>query len=206
MTRPLERQRKTKNPCPVCQLHPERCLCAFIPRLELRTRLALVIHVRELKRTTNTGRLALQALPNSQMIVRGEAGEKLDLSPLLLPEYESYVLFPSEDAVDIEDLRPQKPVQLIVSDGNWRQASKINTRHPEIAHLPRVKISAENTARYHLRKEHFAEGLATLEAIALAFRILEGDAVGDSLAALYERKLTATLQGRGVIPSASKTE
>lgn len=160
--------------------------------------MSLIIHAKEMKRTTNTGRLALQALTNSQMIVRGSTTERVDLSSLLDPNYETYVLFPSDDALNLEDLQPQKPVQLIVSDGNWRQASKLNTRHPELGHLPRVKIGAANTAKYHLRKEHFSEGLSTLEAIALAFRIVEGEAVGDSLLALYHKKLTATLEGRGV--------
>lgn len=195
------RQRKTLDPCPICRLHRQRCICDSIPKLDLKTRVSLIIHAKELKRTTNTGRLALHALVNSQMHIRGNTTERLDLSSLLVPDYETYVLFPSEDALELETIRPQKPVQLIVTDGNWRQASKLNTRHPEIAHVPRVKISAENMARYHLRKEHFPEGLATLEAIALALRVIEGDAVGESLMALYHKKLTATLQGRGVIPS-----
>ncbi len=135
------------------------------------------------------------------MFVRGRDKERLDLSSLLVPEYDTYVLFPSEDALNLEDIKPQQPIQLIVTDGNWRQASKLNTRHPELSHLPRVKISAKNVARHHLRKEHFCEGLSTLEAIAMAMRIIEGDVIGDSLQALYQRKLTATLQGRGVIPS-----
>lgn len=196
---PLTRKRKTLDPCPICFLHRERCICASIPKLDLKTRVSLVIHYKELKRTTNSGRLAVQALVNSGMSIRGETSGRVDLSSLLSPDYESYVLFPSEDAVNLEDLRPVKPVQLIVTDGNWRQASKLNTRHPELAHLPRVKINSENTARHHLRREHFPEGLSTLEAIALALRVLEGDAVGDSLMALYHKKLTATLQGRGII-------
>lgn len=159
----------------------------------------MIIHAKELKRTTNSGRLAIQALVNSEMYIRGNTTDKLDLSSLLVPEYESYVLFPSDDAISLEDIKPQKPIQLIVTDGNWRQASKLNTRHPELSHLPRVKISAANTAQYHLRKEHFSEGMSTLEAIALAFKIIEGDVVGDSLLALYNKKLTATLQGRGVL-------
>lgn len=195
----LNRQRKTKEPCQKCFLHKERCICSFIPSLNLKTRLSLVIHAKELKRTTNTGRLAVHALVNSEMLVRGESQEALDLSSLLSSDYESYVLFPSEDAVDLEHLKPTKPVQLIVSDGNWRQASKLNTRHPEISHLPRVKISAANLASHHLRKEHFPEGMATLEAIALAFRVLEGETVGDTLLDLYIKKLNATLLGRGVL-------
>lgn len=140
------------------------------------------------------------------MHVRGRTSDRLDLSSILSPAYENYVLFPADDAMNLEDLNPTKPVQLIVSDGNWRQASKLNTRHPELSHLPRVKISAANTARYHLRKEHFNEGLSTLEAIALAFRTLEGEKVGESLMALYQRKLKATMQGRGLIGPSSNLE
>jgi DTW domain-containing protein len=164
--------------------------------------LSLVIHAKELKRTTNTGRLALHALVNSEMHIRGGLEKRLDLSPLLSPEYDSYVLYPSPDAVEIDQLKPQKPVQLIVSDGNWRQASKINTRHPELRHLPRIKVNLQQPALHHLRKEHFSEGLSTLEAIALALAGLEGETVGESLMALYRAKLSATLIGRGMAPSA----
>lgn len=197
MDKPFTRKRKTVDPCPTCLLHRERCICDSIPKHDLKTRVSLIIHAKELKRTTNTGRLALHALVNSAMYVRGQSTERLDLSSLLVPEYESYVLFPSDDALNLEDIKSQKPIQLIVTDGNWRQASKLNTRHPELSHLPRVKIGSANTARYHLRKEHFSEGLSTLEAIALALRIIEGEEVGDSMLALYQKKLMATLQGRG---------
>lgn len=200
MSKAATRKRKTVDPCPICFLHRQRCICSEIPKLNLATRLSLIIHAKELKRTTNTGRLALQALVNSEMHIRGESHERLDLTSMLNPNYESYVLFPSEDALDLEDIKPEKPIQLIVTDGNWRQASKLNTRHPELSHLPRVKISSKNTSLYHLRKEHFSEGMATLEAIALAFGIIEGSVVGNSLMDLYQKKLTATLQGRGQLP------
>lgn len=200
MSKIVARKRKTLDPCPICYLHRQRCICSEIPKLNVPTRLSLIIHAKELKRTTNTGRLALHALVNSEMYVRGQSNERLDLSAMLDPNYESYVLFPSDDALDLEDIKPQKPIQLIVTDGNWRQASKLNTRHPELSHLPRVKISSKNTALYHLRKEHFSEGLATLEAIALAFGVIEGSEVGNSLMELYQKKLKATLKGRGQLP------
>lgn len=203
--RPLDRKRKTSDPCPTCLLHRERCICALIPKLDLKTKVSLIIHAKELKRTTNTGRLALHALLNSEMIVRGDGREKRDLSHLLSPEFESYVLYPSADAIDVESLKPRTRVQLIVSDGNWRQAGKINTRHPELKHLPRIKIGRENMARHHLRKEHFREGLSTLEAIALVMAVIEGEAVGQGLMALYQAKLQATLKGRGWRPFADRS-
>jgi DTW domain-containing protein len=179
-------------------MHLDRCICNFIPKLDLKTRLSLIIHHRELKRTTNTGRLATLALKNSEMIIRGKDHAPLDLSTILSERYESYILYPSQDAVDIESLRPLKPVHLIVSDGNWRQASKLHRRHKELSHLPLVKISEKNLSEHHLRKEHFDHGFSTLEAIAIAFGIFEGEGVRKDLLKLYQKKLTATRQSRGL--------
>ena len=134
-SRPTQRQRKTKDPCAVCFLHKDRCICHAIPLLDLQTRVCLVIHAKELKRTTNTGRLALQALKNSEMHVRGEGKEKLDLSEILDPVYQPLLLYPSDDAVELDAdfvASLKKPVLLIVPDGNWRQASKVHHRHQEL--------------------------------------------------------------------------
>ncbi|MBL7669748.1 MAG: DTW domain-containing protein [Bdellovibrionaceae bacterium] len=197
----ISRQRKTKNPCQICFLHQDLCICAVIPRLTLATRIVLVVHAKELKRTTNTGRLAMHALVNSEMIVRGQNKVPVDLTPLLQDTYETFLFYPSEEAVELSEIvsvARSKPIQLIVPDGNWRQASKVSTRHPELAQVPRVKISEKNLASYHLRKEHFAEGLSTLEAIAKALGLIEGSMVGDQLLRLYQAKLKATMLGRGL--------
>lgn len=197
--RACNRKRKTRNPCPRCSLHTARCICALIPKLNLRTKLSLIIHAKEMKRTTNTGRLAIEALSNSEMVIRGESHHRVDLSHLITPEYESYVLYPADGAIDLEMVKSLKPIQLIVADGNWRQAGKVNQRHPELKGLPRIKISQSNLAKYHLRKEHFSEGFSTLEAIAIAFGAIEGDEVGSSLMSLYQAKLKATAEGRGLV-------
>lgn len=197
----LTRQRKTKEPCPGCRLHQAHCICDLIPKLTLKTRVCLVVHYKELKRTTNTGQLAIQSLINSEMRVRGEHGKPaLDLTDLLSEEYRTVLFFPSEDAVELDDnfiRQSSKPLQLIVPDGNWRQASKVHGRHPELKNLPRVKISKPNLASQHLRAEHFAEGMSTLQAIAQALGAIEGQAAVEPLEKLYQAKLAKTLLGRG---------
>ncbi len=92
------------DPCPGCRLHLERCICRFIPALDLKTKLTLVAHNRELKRTTSTGHLAVKALLNSELHIRGKENAPLDLSSILTDQYETYVLYPSTDAVPIENL------------------------------------------------------------------------------------------------------
>lgn len=204
------RLRKTKSPCGVCGLRTELCLCAEIAPLELSTRLSLVIHAKELKRTTNSGRLAVAALKNAEMYVRGQGREKLDLSALAATHtYHPVLFYPTDDAVELSSAwlaEVDKPIHLIVPDGNWRQASKVHVRHPELSSLPRVKISVVNPAAHHLRREHFAEGMSTLEAIARAIEVLEGPEAAGPLFDLYRRKLGATLLGRGIKTSLLPSE
>ena len=182
-------------------MNPSLCFCARIPQLSFATRVVLVVHAKELKRTTNSGRLATEALVNSEVRVRGEGREPLDLSDVVKSDYHSLLFYPADNAVE---LTPElattlpRPIQLIVPDGSWRQAAKVHTRHPELAGVTRVMISRPNLARHHLRKESSEYGMSTLEAIAQVLAVLEGPERAAPLFELYREKLSATLKGRGV--------
>lgn len=198
----IQRLRKTKDPCSVCYLHKERCICHLIPALQLSTRVCLVIHAKELKRTTNTGRLALKALLNSEMRVRGENRMDLDLSDLLTETHATWLLYPSEDALELNETLVKscaKPIQLIVPDGNWRQAGKVHYRHKELRSVQRVCVKKiiSKIPQKDMRTETKADGMATLEAIAQALRVIEGESVFEALMRLYNAKKMQTLLGRG---------
>src|SRR3989338_2262880 len=197
------RKRKPKDPCQICFLHIDRCICDSIPNLTLKTKITLVIHTKELKRTTNTGRLAIKALTNREMRIRGLDHEAMDLRDLFTPNYRTLLFYPADDAIELTKdlvLESDLPIQLIVPDGNWRQASKVHYRHPELKDIPRVKISTPNLATAHIRPETTEAGMATLEAIAAALGIIEGEAVKLELMKLFNKKLDATLLGRGIFP------
>ncbi len=178
------------------------CICDSIPRVDLQTKVCLIVHVNELKRSSNTGRLALRALVNSEMRVRGKTREPLDLSDLLTHRYRTFLFYPSADAVELDNelvAQDRMPIQLIVPDGTWRQASKVHSRHHELKDVPRVKISTPNLSKFHLRAQHRPEGMATLQAIAHALGVIEGDLVKAQLMKLYDAKLERTLIGRGLL-------
>lgn len=192
----------TAGRCAVCEAPPTRCFCHAIPRLDLRTRICLVIHHRELARRSNTGLLALRALANSELRVRGERRETLDLTDLLTPTYRTFLFYPSEDAQELERelvLREPTPIQLIVPDGTWRQARKLYTRHRELREVPRLMVGAPREPPLQLRAQSRPERMATLQAVAHALGIIEGDAVGMALMRLYQAKVESTLIGRGVL-------
>ena len=52
-------------------MHAAACVCEGMVPLELETRVVLVMHYKELPKTTATGPLALAALGNSELHVHG---------------------------------------------------------------------------------------------------------------------------------------
>ena len=178
------------------------CLCDAVPRIELRTKICLIIHHRELSRSSNTGLLAVRALVNSEVRIRGEGRATLDLKDVLSSQYRTFLFYPTNDAVELDKalvMQEHTPIQLIVPDGTWRQARKIHTRHPELKDLPRVKISTPNHSIFQLRAQSRPEGMATLQAIAHGLAVIEGDVVGAQLMKLYQAKIERTLRGGGIL-------
>jgi DTW domain-containing protein len=199
----MKRQSTRSERCQTCGVSATACLCDVVPRIDLRTKVCLVIHHRELSRRSNTGLLAIRALINSEVRVRGEQRARLDLEGLLTRQYRSFLFYPSADAVELNQalvMQEATPIQLLVPDGTWRQARKINSRHPELRDLPRVKISTPNNSIFQLRAQSRPERMATLQAIAEGLGVIEGDRVRAQLMKLYQAKIDRTLKGRGILP------
>src|ERR1051325_1395621 len=96
-------RRRIQESCPICYMNRLFCICDALPALALATRICLVIHTNELKKSSNTGRLALRALTNSEMRVRGGLGAPLDLSDLLSARYRTMLFYPAKDAVELNE-------------------------------------------------------------------------------------------------------
>ena len=172
------------------------CICALVPALAPRTRVALLVHYREARKPTNTGLLAARALAGSTIGIIGDRDRPLEL-PIVRPGERGALLFPADDAVPITEVAADV---LVVPDGNWRQASKLRARVPGLAELPCVTLPDAPPTAYRLRAQPRTGGLATLEAIAHALRVLEGErgpAIADALLALMRAMVERTLASRG---------
>ena len=176
------------------------CMCQHMVPLELETRLVLIMHYKELPKTTATGPLALAALENSELYVHGRRGQPVELDHLHDDERRVLVLFPQEGACALsESFRDDdpRPVTLLVPDGSWHQASRMPKRIAAVARAQPVTLPPGPATRWGVRKETHPSGLATFEAIARALGYLESNAVRLQLEGLFERMVTATYQNRG---------
>jgi DTW domain-containing protein YfiP len=160
--------------CSGCFLKPALCMCALLPSIATRTRVALALHKMEHGKSTNTGRLAARCLQSCEVFA---FGYDLPVLPARVwPEgHTPVVLFPLASAKPIADFRGQDKLCLIVLDANWRAANRMRKRFAE-QNIPFASCPPTSSI-YRLRAEPSATGLSTLEAIAAALQALEGGSV-----------------------------
>lgn len=171
--------------CGDCRLPLGLCVCADLPTLAVRTRLLVVLHPREAISSSNTGRLAARMLEGA--LVRARARDAAAPTPPL-PEGRRLTLFPREGArvLGPEDALGD-PVVLMVPDGTWPAARRMMGRDRDLASGEIVTLPPAGESRYRLRCSAREGALCTLEAIAVAMGILEGEHVKSALLAALDR-------------------
>jgi DTW domain-containing protein len=166
--------------CPRCLYQTHVCLCASIPRLDNPTRVVIVRHHLERHRSSNSGRLAHLALANSEIVDHGGTG------PASLPNLAgAYLLYPlGEPTHAVQEPRPK---QLIVLDATWSQARRMYRKLAAVRGLPILHVPDDgNRVVARLREAPAAGMVSTIEAIARALRLLDGDAFATPLEQLYD--------------------
>ena len=157
------------------------------------------MHHRERYKTTNTGRLAAEALENSEVLLRGLPGKILKLEDYISEPEKCLFLFPHDESVDLATLPTEELKsynQLVVPDGNWGQAQRVGMREPLVKKMKWVKLPPGPLSNYLLRKEPMPEGMATMEAIARCLGIVEGPEIQEYLEHVFNTMVQRTLKTR----------
>lgn len=190
--------------CDRCVMRPDLCICTLIPSLNLKTRVCFVTHYREIIKTTNTAKLALLSLVNSEQVVRGLREKPISPHHWVKENYHSLVLIPSPDSIELSRDFVQalgKPVQLIVPDGTWNQSRKVAQREIGLRELQRVKLPMGAPSLYRLRHSPHLEDLSTFEAVSRALGIIEGEETERTLMTIFEQMIERVLWTRGKLRS-----
>jgi DTW domain-containing protein len=155
------------------------CLCADVPTIATRTRIVIVRHHHEQFRSSNSGRLANLALTNSAIIDHGGSGGPAQLADL----DGAWLLFPEGEAMLTAPVPP--PKTLIVLDATWSQARRMYRKIDALRGLPLLRLPDEPMPQARLRQSPGPGRVSTIEAIARALRLLEGDEMATPLEQLF---------------------
>lgn len=179
--------------CQRCWILQAHCICAEVPTVPTRTEVLVVRHERESWKSTGTARIAALAMPNLRILDFGE-----DAEPALsaLPSEVaggSHLLFPTDASAPFVDVK-----RLVVIDGTWRQTRRMYTKLPALHGVPKLALPEKQTKVLRLRESKFEAGRSTLEAIAEAIALLEGEDVAAPLHALHADYVEHVFRARGV--------
>jgi DTW domain-containing protein len=171
------------------------CLCAQIPTIATRTEVVIVRHHLEQWRSSNSGRLAHLALSNSVIVDHGGVGGPAVLPPLA----GAWLVYPEGEPRVIAPAPP--PRQLIFLDATWSQARRMFRKLGALRGLPILRLPEAPMPAARLRESPGEGRVSTIEAIARALRLVEGDAAATALEQLFDLAVArAAASGRNLPP------
>src|SRR5262249_2138201 len=129
--------------------------------------------------SSNSGRLAHLALPNSEIVEYGGPTGVAVLPPL----GGAHLVFPEGEPATAAPVPP--PAQLVVLDASWSQARRMFHKLPARRGLPILRLPDAPMPAARLRESPAPGRVSTIEAIARALRLVEGEAVAAPLEALF---------------------
>jgi DTW domain-containing protein YfiP len=165
--------------CPRCLFPLRTCLCAHVPALAPRTRVVIIRHETEIFRASNSGRLAHLALAGSAIIDHG--GQLPDVE--LTDRDGAWLLYPEGEVAHAAPVPP--PRTLVVLDGTWAQARRMYRKLDTLRGLPMMRLADAPMPEARLRASPAPGRVSTIEAIARALRLLEGDDMAAPLEQLF---------------------
>ena len=187
--------------CELCRLPKPLCVCMMAPRIKVKTHLTLVIHTKEWKRSSNTGRFVPLAVEGARIAFHGREDHRLsdeDIHPYGSP----IVLFPGCGAKpltrDVVDSLPQ-PTTLVVPDGNWNQANHMMRRLPTLMKAPVYQLPGPEPGLRRMRRNIFEDRMSTFEAVVQALALFEGPEIEDPLLDFFRTAVDRMLMLRGKI-------
>jgi DTW domain-containing protein len=173
--------------CSGCGLTAGMCICASHARLESSIAISVVMTRSEARSASNSARLLQLWLPHVALHVYGRAGARTD-PEALVARPGSALLFPgAAPGVPL----PSDVRHLIVPDGTWTQARRIERRCFATSGLPLISLDGNWPSAYGLRRGREGAGsepcassdgssnagsyakLCTFEATALALGLLD---------------------------------
>lgn len=178
--------------CPVCGTRPDLCICAELPSLRTRCRFVFVQHSAELRKPTNTARLACRVLSDA-VVVPWER-----TNPPAVAE-SAILLYPFPDAPLLEPIDMTENVQVFVPDGTWNQTGRIANELRRRGATPR-RLLEEGMPAWRIRTATEPDRVSSGQAVAAALGVAGDATASNALAEALSEAARRILSMRGLTP------
>jgi DTW domain-containing protein YfiP len=139
------------------------------------------MHPKEFKKVKNgTGHMTHLLLKNSELFVGVDFTNHNRINEII-KEYESFVLYPSKDALNLSTTTPklQKKMALFIVDATWSCSLKILRDSKNIQMLPSVSFTTSKLSQFKIKQQPQDFCLSTIESTLCILELLDKYGIED---------------------------
>ena len=164
-----------REKCYECYRPKSSCMCKHFEHIDTETKFIILMHPKEFKKVkNNTGHFTHKSLRNSELFIGIDFSNHRRINEII-DTHESYILFPSEDAVDLTSSNPQKsekPLAIFLIDSTWACTKKIFTQSKNLSSLKHMSFTTDKKSEYEIKVQPEENYLSTIESTLVVLELL----------------------------------
>ena len=181
-----------REKCYKCYRPKSSCMCAYFCKIETETKFVILMHPKEFKKVkNNTGHFTHQSLPNSELFIGIDFSDHKRINEIIATHH-SYILFPSEDALNLTETKPNrsdKPLALFLIDSTWSCTKSIFYHSKNLQKLPHMSFTTSKKSAYEIKEQPNEAYLSTMESTLVVLEKLNKHNIEQISPALLEHFL-----------------
>ena len=155
-----------REKCYRCYRPKSSCMCQYFCEIETETKFVILMHPKEFKKVkNNTGHFTHQSLKNSELFIGIDFSEHKRINEIIA-SYESYILFPSQNAVNLTHTNPKnskKSLAIFLIDSTWSCAKPIFYKSKNLQNLQHMSFTTTKESQYEIKEQPDTAYLSTIE-------------------------------------------
>lgn len=156
-----------REKCYKCYRPMLSCMCKHVERVDTNTKFVILMHPKEFKKVKNgTGFFTHLSLTNSELFIDAEFTNHNRVNEII-SEYESFVLYPSDDAINISQNNPRKntnkKIAIFIIDATWSCAKTMLRDSSNLQKLDYISFKTSKTSRFEIKEQPESYCLSTIE-------------------------------------------
>ena len=149
-------------------------MCNEVHKIKTKTKFVILMHPKEFKKVKNgTGHLTYLSLESSELFVGVDFTKHKRVNEII-DSYDSYILYPSQDAINLTKEVPesQKEMAIFVIDSTWSCSLKMLRESKNLQQLKHISFDAVKLSEFEIKKQPSEYCLSTIESVLFVLELL----------------------------------
>lgn len=149
-------------------------MCTYVKQIKTKTKFVILMHPKEFKKIKNgTGHLTHLSLENSELFVGIDFTNHKKINDIIR-EYDSFVLYPSADAINLSKGKPflEKDMAIFIIDSTWSCSLKMLRDSKNLQVLKHVSFDSTKLSKFKIKQQPADFCLSTIESTLSLLELL----------------------------------